>query len=652
MTYEFEYRALLKSAGGNFDVNLIHNMYRTIVRKKLNQMASFSFRGYSLDATQKSRLIEGNELIIIYNNKNILKGMIREIHKDEEMDEWEIIGDGSEVKLFNRESQDRTQWDNTAANTIVSSLISGIMNAGTINAADAIGFRAEYGNILDRLVQLAKITNYDWYVSQGIAPTYTDAFNFLSYRGQLTPAVENFKIGVGVGADIYRIRDFDRIANSIAVMGWGDGPLQLKSTVDACTTNLTYLNGALTAAATTITVDDTSLFSASGNVWVGMEKISYTGKTATTFTGCTRGVSGGLKAYAHSDNILVRDAQYTAAAPQTGSSIQVNGSKQKTFPQLDIIDQDTLDRLAQRLIGEYKDSVERGWAILSLDDFTTAADLGDTISIEERDTTAKTNYRLLGIEYNQDTLEIKIDFGSIKDYFLEDLARMKKELAVNNIYGAGAPNSDESLMTDNVEQSFSLKHPFKIPDNVIAVGELSIDIDLYKFRDYSALAAAAGAHNHAFGVQPKTYNTLNDRHILAAGPAGDANIYSDISQSDTIPNSAATNHTHILNFGIQEDTTTLSSIQLELWLDGVKLTDTNCPALASVTGWDAVNDRLAGYSSYYGVNISNYTGVAKWTPGQRYELEIRSVNASAHRCKIISKLSKICFIKGVKTVTG
>jgi hypothetical protein len=78
----------------------------------------------------------------------------------------------------------------------------------------------------------------------------------------------------------------------------------------------TLLNGAITNSATTITVDDTTAFPASGNLVIGSEEVTYTGKTATEFTGVTRGANG-TTASSHSDNSpvfvptysgLVRDA--------------------------------------------------------------------------------------------------------------------------------------------------------------------------------------------------------------------------------------------------------------------------------------------------------------------------------------------------------
>ena len=60
----------------------------------------------------------------------------------------------------------------------------------------------------------------------------------------------------------------------------------------------------ITDAATTITVDDTTGFDDNGFIRIENELIQYTGKTATTFTGLTRGV-GGTTAAAHNDNVSI-----------------------------------------------------------------------------------------------------------------------------------------------------------------------------------------------------------------------------------------------------------------------------------------------------------------------------------------------------------
>lgn len=66
------------------------------------------------------------------------------------------------------------------------------------------------------------------------------------------------------------------------------------ATFSAGGNGLTSLTGNHTATATTLTVAATAGFPSSGAVQVDAERISYTGTTATTFTGCTRGVGTAL----------------------------------------------------------------------------------------------------------------------------------------------------------------------------------------------------------------------------------------------------------------------------------------------------------------------------------------------------------------------
>jgi hypothetical protein len=58
----------------------------------------------------------------------------------------------------------------------------------------------------------------------------------------------------------------------------------------------TLLDGAILVGDTTLTVDSTVGFPTTGTLLIGTEQITYTGKTATTFTGCTRGANGTVAA--------------------------------------------------------------------------------------------------------------------------------------------------------------------------------------------------------------------------------------------------------------------------------------------------------------------------------------------------------------------
>ena len=85
----------------------------------------------------------------------------------------------------------------------------------------------------------------------------------------------------------------------------------------------TTLNGAHNAAVTTITVVSTTNFPTRGLISIDTEVISYTGTTATTFTGCTRGADS-TTAASHSDAATV--AQVPTAMNQndvTGAVVAV-----------------------------------------------------------------------------------------------------------------------------------------------------------------------------------------------------------------------------------------------------------------------------------------------------------------------------------------
>jgi hypothetical protein len=64
--------------------------------------------------------------------------------------------------------------------------------------------------------------------------------------------------------------------------------------------------GGIDNAVSTIPVDSTTGFAATGTILIDQELITYSGKTATTFTGASRGTNG-TTAAAHADNAVVYD---------------------------------------------------------------------------------------------------------------------------------------------------------------------------------------------------------------------------------------------------------------------------------------------------------------------------------------------------------
>ncbi|OQX51539.1 hypothetical protein B5M47_00310 [candidate division CPR3 bacterium 4484_211] len=78
---------------------------------------------------------------------------------------------------------------------------------------------------------------------------------------------------------------------------------QVELDIDGGSNVSTLLNGAVSAGATSITVDSTTGFPSSGVAYIDGDKFSYTGTTSTTFTGIPS--SGELSVIGHADNTVV-----------------------------------------------------------------------------------------------------------------------------------------------------------------------------------------------------------------------------------------------------------------------------------------------------------------------------------------------------------
>jgi hypothetical protein len=116
--------------------------------------------------------------------------------------------------------------------------------------------------------------------------------------------------GINVAGLTFQLHDLTPTTGSAAGQWW---ITYLFSRAQSSITQ-TILTLSLSPTDTTVTVDGTTGFAASGTIWIDREAITYSGVTATTFTGCTRGVLGSV-AIAHTIN-----AQ-TSFAPTVYSSL-------------------------------------------------------------------------------------------------------------------------------------------------------------------------------------------------------------------------------------------------------------------------------------------------------------------------------------------
>lgn len=199
-------------------------------------------------------------------------------------------------------------------------------------------------------------------------------------------------------------------------------------------------------------VASTAGFPDSGYIRIGMEQMGYTSLSPTSFKTLTRGTSG-TEVYAHAIGILVRFDAYSPMAPETGTSIDLYGVREKIVPALGVTDQNTLDRLAQAQLLVLQDLQEWGTGTLAATSFNAEVNVGDEIAVMEADGTLTTNYRLVGVTHDQNSGLISIEYGAIEEYWLDDLSRLQSGVELANARGAVASLGTVISVSSNGEMA-------------------------------------------------------------------------------------------------------------------------------------------------------------------------------------------------------
>jgi hypothetical protein len=218
---------------------------------------------------------------------------------------------------------------------IVNDVLHGAQAGDFVTFSGAVGLGGNItALILNQEYQVATYINSGQYtieasVSSNASDTGTGGGSAVAAY-QISTGSDIFTVGVGWGAG-----------------GWGGstGPSATTTLNGAlATVGNTILSAQITAAATTIGVASTATLAASGTVLIDSEIITYSGVTATTLTGCTRGTSGttaaihiastGVIQYATS-TINVTSSTTFATAPGTfsvdGETISYTGKGSGTF---------------------------------------------------------------------------------------------------------------------------------------------------------------------------------------------------------------------------------------------------------------------------------------------------------------------------------
>jgi hypothetical protein len=179
----------------------------------------------------------------------------------------------------------------------------------------------------------------------------TNTFEVLSVptSGTFTVTMPSVEGGTGVTAGgTITTTPYIRIGPTFQTPAYGWGTGYFGGSNPFSLTN--QLNGSRTSGDTTIIVDSTTGFPASGILAIGTELITYTAKTGTDFTGCVRGTNG-TTAASHLDNAIV-----TNATLWTGWGIQSNTTNTILAP-----GSWSLDNFGQILVATVKNGKTFTW---------------------------------------------------------------------------------------------------------------------------------------------------------------------------------------------------------------------------------------------------------------------------------------------------
>jgi len=183
-------------------------------------------------------------------------------------------------------------------------------------------------------------------------------------------------------------------------------------------------------------------------ILIGNELVTYTGTTATSFTGCNRREFGGIvlgyrhyKRYAHSKGVAVFDASYSETATDGNSKIDTYGLKQKTLVDKRITSQDALDLLATNTLINHYEPVERIEIIPGdMYDCLKNLDMDDRVTVEDSDAGISGTYAIVGqkVEMKEGYESLTYEVQNIRPTFTQDLRTVQADTKATSNYGQGS----------------------------------------------------------------------------------------------------------------------------------------------------------------------------------------------------------------------
>ena len=503
--------------------------------KTINAITEARIELIDIDATDRDIVKEKAEVMFFIGlNKLFFKGRIQKAeYASDGVTGLAIAGIETKLKDYEVETlasasgvPKRQLYEGVSFRTIIKELCSE-NGDGTapwiIETGDS--YIEEYGSLtvrfenLDRLSAIAKTCDaikFDWYVDTPAYPFDKDYLRCVSHRGSTTSVYTLTTSGDNANATVTsRERDITSLVNDVTVLGRGDGINQIKANIYAGSSIYSKLAANISATDTTITLVDASDFPDSGEIIIGEERITYTGKSGNSLTGCTRGANG-TTAIAHYKDVLV--FKYASkTSPEAGSSIDTYGLMSHTLYKPDIIDKSYAELVASKYLEDHMTPVEKVVVkpyetiqVLNL------VKLGDVVTISDPDAGTSGDYRLVRITYTYDegAEDVTFELGNVKSRYVSEVQKTVQTTKETGTFMQGSTFMYMTGETDNCDANHGLTIDFYIPEDAVAINKVLLNYKVYPPRVFNTINPSGGSEITSYS------NTAEDPSYDSIGSSG------------------------------------------------------------------------------------------------------------------------------------
>lgn len=264
-------------------------------------------------------------------------------------------------------------------------------------------------------------------------PSHTNPYN------PTGPALDAYDYWVRIGSEQYKVYDFninklnfyypgEQTEQAYATRTPVIGLMELKVCGNVDTLNLLPGTGGDYPA--TFIVGNESITVTSLRYWDTAG--AYDGTPMIVYW--TDGFDSRVSGYPHARGTPVYYQLYTTTSPTITSNLAQYGYRDSVITPLGCVDKSNLEGLTFGVLEHATTGNAWGNCTIFATALTSDLDVGDWVAITERDGSATTNYRIVGMEYDQKTQTYRLQFGITEDFFSDQAydQNVTRDLTLSN----------------------------------------------------------------------------------------------------------------------------------------------------------------------------------------------------------------------------